>query len=71
MDNFLKVYSNFLGPFPCVPGPPPIPTGKRRRRRSESKNRLKLQAASQVAQKIMEHQKNTTTIDGNSGFFCG
>ena len=31
IHNFKLI--SYLGPFPCVPGPPPIPTGKRRRRR--------------------------------------
>lgn len=45
----------FSGPFPCIPGPPPIPTGKRRRKRSLQPQNEALEAAAFVASEIMNH----------------
>ena len=48
------------GPFPCVPGPPPIPTGRRRRRRrgqrrEDEGKQLAFKSAALVARQVMGH----------------
>ena len=51
------VYANsYSGQFPCIPEPPPIPTGRRRRRRRRTKDtqyNQGLKAAALAADKIM------------------
>ena len=42
---FLCVFP-IIGPFPCIPGPPPVPTGRRKRKATTSGG---------VAHQIMNH----------------
>ncbi len=67
-NGFITVY---LGPFPSVPGPPPIPTGKRRKKRhslgqsramnsSQPQYNEALEAAHLAASQIMRSAVNST-----------
>jgi hypothetical protein len=56
----------FSGPFPCIPGPPPVPTGRRITREATSRNRRllsqhseALEVAAIVAAKIMNYTNHS------------
>merc|ERR1712008_57477 len=49
-------------PFPCVPGPPPVPTGKRRRRVKEFRYDKGLKVAGLAADKIMMNSNHTEVL---------